>query len=68
MRCQNCGYENPQSTKFCGSCGATLKNHLGQNVKIPPKHIMSPRDEAMDAIPLIRRGRWTAGGDITGFG
>jgi hypothetical protein len=43
--------------------GATQKNYHGEDVKIPPGHIMSPRDEAMDAIPLIRRG----GADPQGF-
>lgn len=26
MRCTNCGFENPIEIKFCGECGAALKN------------------------------------------
>jgi class 3 adenylate cyclase/tetratricopeptide (TPR) repeat protein len=26
MKCSNCGFENPASFKFCGECGAKLKN------------------------------------------
>jgi len=26
MRCTNCGFENPLEIKFCGECGAPLKN------------------------------------------
>ena len=38
MRCPSCGYENQQSTKFCGNCGAALKNHCVRcNSENPPE-------------------------------
>jgi len=38
VRCPSCGYENPQSTKFCGSCGAALKNQCVKcNSENPPE-------------------------------
>lgn len=36
--------------------GATLKNHAGQDVNIPPNHTMSLRDPAMNAPPILRKG------------
>ena len=38
MRCPSCGYEKPQSTKFCGKCGAALKNQCVKcNSENPPE-------------------------------
>jgi class 3 adenylate cyclase/predicted ATPase len=38
VRCPSCGYENPQSTKFCGKCGAALKNQCVKcNSENPPE-------------------------------
>ncbi len=32
MRCSNCGFENPEKSKFCGNCGKALARDI-ENIK-----------------------------------
>jgi Double zinc ribbon len=58
VRCPSCGYENPQSTKFCGSCGAALKNQCVKcNSENPPEFKFCGECGASLTAPSPRRER-----------
>jgi class 3 adenylate cyclase len=58
VHCPNCGYENRQSTKFCGSCGAALKNQCVRcNSENPPEFKFCGECGASLSVASPQRGR-----------
>ena len=58
MHCRSCGYENQRSTKFCGNCGAALKNQCVKcNSENPPEFKFCGECGASLSAASPQRGR-----------
>jgi class 3 adenylate cyclase len=58
VHCRSCGYENQRSTKFCGNCGAALKNQCVKcNSENPPEFKFCGECGASLSAASPQRGR-----------